>query len=124
MQKVSKTYSQQMKKEIRNRGYIQVDFGVINHKIQDNSSVSDTQNFSYYTNNESIFTNQSSKTKYATFEKNYTRLDGTFRFLPRQSATATYYDCGLVGNNIVSSGTYEVTINIPSYEGWIIKVYK
>lgn len=105
-----------MKKEIRNRGYIQVDFGVINHKIQDNSSVSDTQNFSYYTNNESIFTNQSSKTKYATFEKNYTGLDGTFRFLPRQSATATYYDCGLVGNNIVSSGTYEVTINIPSYD--------
>ena len=105
-----------MKKIIRNRGYIQVDFGVVNNKIQDSAVVYNTNNFAYYTNNDNLFVRRNNIEKYATFEKNYTKVDGTMRFLPRENSGINYYDSGLVGNDLVSDGNYEIQINTPYYE--------
>lgn len=118
MQRVTPEYSSQMKKPIRNRGYIQVEFGVENHKIQNSASVSNESVFAYYTNNTGIFEYKSTpKVKYATFEKNYTKIDGTTHFLPRQGLGANYYDSGLVSWNLISDiNYYDVVINTPAYE--------
>lgn len=112
MQKVSEEYAKSMKKPIRDRGYIKVSFGVINHKAQSSASVDNSGNFTYFTNNERIFDSQIRKEQYATFEENFTKIDGTMYFLPRENSGLDYYDVGLVGGSLVSDGNFEVLINL------------
>lgn len=112
VQKVSKRYAKSMKKPIRDRGYIEVSFGIINQKAQEKASVVENGNFAYYTNNKNIFDSQvDRKRQYATFEENFTKLDGTMYFLPRENSGLSYYDTGLISKNIISE-PYELTINL------------
>ena len=101
-----------MKSPIRERGYIEVTFGVVNHKAQEKARVNENGNFAYYTNNNRIFDSQVRKEQYGTFEENFTRLDREMYFPPRPDSGLGYYDTGLVGGSLVSDGYYEVTINL------------
>lgn len=110
MQYVTEVYKQSMKSSLRERGYIKVVFGTKNQKAQNNASI-DSGDFLFYSNQENVFEKETNQTSYANFERNFTRVDGTMIFLPRDSSQ--YEDTGLVGKEFVSSDKpYELTINL------------
>ena len=111
MQKVSKAYRQSMKDSLRERAYIMITFGVINQEAQAKAKIGEGD-FTYYSNDSDVFQEGSDDVVYATLEENFTKVDGTMYFLPRNKVGAGYYNTGLVGNPLVSEGQYEVTINL------------
>jgi hypothetical protein len=111
MQKVSKAYKKSMKAPLRDRGYIMLSFGVVNQEAQAKAEVSDGD-FTYYSNEENLFKEHDDSLIYATLEENFTRVDGSMYFLPRESPSALYLDTGLVGRDLVSEAQYEVTIDL------------
>lgn len=111
MQKVSKAYKKSMKAPLRERGYIMLSFGVVNQEAQAKAEVSDGD-FTYYSNEDNLFKEHDDSLVYATLEENFTRVDGSMYFLPRESPSALYLDTGLVGKDLVSEAQYEVTIDL------------
>lgn len=111
MQKVSKAYKESMKDSLRERAYIRISFGVVNQEAQAKAKV-DSGDFTYFSNQGNLFNKGEDDTVYATLEENFTRVDGSMFFLPRNSGSAVFYNTGLVGNPLVSEGQYEVTINL------------
>ena len=111
MQKVSKAYRQSMKDSLRERAYIMITFGVINQEAQAKAKIG-KGDFTYYSNDSDVFQEGSDDVVYATLEENFTKVDGTMYFLPRNKVGVGYYNTGLVGNPLVSEGQYEVTINL------------
>lgn len=111
MQKVSKAYKNSMKAPLRERGYIMLSFGVVNQEAQAKAEVSDGD-FTYYSNEDNLFKEHDDSLVYATLEENFTRVDGSMYFLPRESPSALYLDTGLVGRDLVSEAQYEVTIDL------------
>lgn len=111
MQKVSKVYAESMKDSLRERGYIMISFGVVNQEAQANARV-ESGNFAYFSNEKNLFGGLDDLTVYATLEENFTRVDGSMFFLPRQGSSASFYDTGLVSANLVSDGIVEVTIDL------------
>lgn len=111
MQKVSKAYAESMKDSLRERGYIMISFGVVNQEAQANARV-ESGDFAHFSNEKNLFGGLDDLTVYATLEENFTRVDGSMFFLPRQGSPASYYDTGLVSANLVSDGIVEVTIDL------------
>lgn len=94
MQKVSKAYKESMKSSLRERAYIMLTFGLINQEAQAKATVGEGD-FAYYANIKNIFGEKSDDTVYATLEKNFTKVDGSMFFLPRENSYSTYLDTGL-----------------------------
>lgn len=111
MQKVSKTYRESMKSSLRERAYIMLSFGLINQEAQAKARI-DNGDFAYYSNVENVFGQKDDSTVYATLEENFTKVDGSMFFLPREKANSSYLDTGLIGKNLVSEAQYELTINL------------
>lgn len=86
-------------------------FGVVNQEAQAKAEVSDGD-FTYYSNEDNLFEEHDDSLMYATLEENFTRVDGSMYFLPRESPSALYLDTGLVGRDLVSEAQYEVTIDL------------
>lgn len=111
MQKVSKTYRESMKSSLRERAYIMLAFGLINQEAQAKAKI-DNGDFTYYSNVENVFGQKDDSTVYATLEENFTKVDGSMLFLPREKPNSKYLDTGLIGKNLVSEAQYELTINL------------
>ncbi|MDR1754191.1 MAG: hypothetical protein LBR74_04705 [Eubacterium sp.] len=111
MQKVSQAYKNSMKNPLRERAHIRIVFGVVNQEAQAKAKI-DSGDFAYYSNVQNIFSPETEKPVYATLEENFTKVDGSMFFLPRQSAGNSYYDTGLVGRGLVSDADYELKINL------------
>lgn len=111
MQKVSKEYKESMKDILRERAYILISFGVVNREAQAKASIGDG-NFTYFSNSSMLFDNGKDDTVYATLEENFTKVDGSMFFLPRNTDYARFNNSGLVGNSLVSDKQYELTINL------------
>lgn len=111
MQKVSKAYKESMKSSLRERAYIMLSFGLVNQEAQAKASINNGS-FAYYSNKSNVFGERSDDTIYATLEENFTRVDGSMFFLPRQSADGSYYDTGIVSQNLVSQAACEVVISL------------
>lgn len=104
MQNVTDEYKRDIKKPLRNKGYISVSFGLVNQKAQTSAKVVGGE-YDYYSSNTSIFdTNQGDKS-YARLDNNYISIDGSQFFLPRNSKNLKFKS-GLVslknvnGNNV------------------------
>ena len=111
MQKVSKAYQDSMKSSLRERAYIMLSFGLVNQEAQAKAKIA-PGDFAYFSNLTNVFGDKSDDTVYATLEENFTRVDGSMFFLPRQNSSGTYHDTGLVGNKLVSEAQYEVSIDL------------
>ena len=85
MQTVSTAYKNSMKSPLRERVYIMISFGIINQEIQEKATVNEGD-FTYYSNTQNVIGNHEDDTVYATLEENFTKVDGSMFFLPRQSA--------------------------------------
>lgn len=111
MQKVSKAYKESMKSSLRERAYIMLSFGLVNQEAQAKATIN-KGSFSYYSNKDNIFGEHPDDTVYATLEENFTKVDGSMFFLPRQTVGGKYYDTGLISEKLVSQALCEVTISL------------
>lgn len=111
MQKVSAEYKQSMKSSLRERAYIMISFGLINQEAQAKAKI-DSGEFSYYSNTSNVFGQKDDSSIYATLEEDFTRVDGSMYFLPREQTGANYIDTGLISKKLVSEAHYELTINL------------
>lgn len=110
MQNASKEYKESMAKPFRNRGYIRVSIGVVNSEARKNVSADDAQNnFTYYSNTKNLFNGYTVDKQYATCEQDFTRVDGTMYFLPKESSQMQYYNNGIVTQEFM--GTIYITFN-------------
>lgn len=110
MQNASKEYKESMRQPNRNRGYIRVSIGVVNSDAQKNVSADDIRNnFTYYSNTKSLFNGYTVDKPYATCERDYTRVDGTMYFLPKESSGMQYYNNGIVTQDFM--GTIYIRFN-------------
>lgn len=110
MQNASKEYKESMKQANRKRGYIRVSIGVVNSDAQKNASADDSRNnFTYYSNTKNLFNGYTVDKPYATCERDYTRVDGTMYFLPKESSGMQYYNNGIVTQDFM--GTIYIRFN-------------
>lgn len=110
MQIVSEAYQKSMKSTLRERGYIMISFGLINQEVQANASIGDGQ-FAYFSNQNTIFKELSDDVVYATLEQNFTKVDGSMFFLPRESSGKEFFDTGIISKDLISNGTYEIVMD-------------
>ena len=111
MQKVSKAYRESMKSSLRERAYIMLSFGLINQEAQAKATVEDGD-FAYYANAKNVLGEKSDDTVYATLEENFTRVDGSMFFLPRENQSGTYFDTGIISDKLLTEAIFELTINL------------
>ena len=111
MQKVSKAYKDSMKSSLRERAYIMLSFGLVNQEAQAKASIK-AGRFAYYSNKNNLFGEHGDDVVYATLEENFTRVDGSMLFPPRNTPGQSFYDTGLVGESLVSEAKCEVTIGL------------
>lgn len=111
MQKVSKAYKESMKSSLRERAYIMLSFGLVNQEAQAKAKISNGD-FAYYSNKDNIFGEHDDSTIYATLEENFTKVDGSMFFLPRQTPNGSYYDTGVISKKLVSEAVCELTISL------------
>lgn len=111
MQKVSKEYKASMKSSLRERAYIMLSFGLVNQEAQAKAKISNGD-FAYYSNKDNIFGEHDDSTIYATLEENFTKVDGSMFFLPRQTPNGSYYDTGVISKKLVSEAVCELTISL------------
>lgn len=111
MQKVSKAYSESMKSLLRERAFIKIHFGLVNQEAQAKADIK-SGNFTWFTKLDNIFKTRSETRTYATLEENFTRVDGSMFFLPRKEEVSNCYDTGLTSKNLISDGSFSITINL------------
>ena len=105
MQKVSDLYKKSIKQKMRNRGYIRATIGIVNSEAQENIESSKTNNLAYFSNVIKPFKGYVVDKPYATAEENYSKIDGTMYFLPKENSGYEYYNNGLVSNQLLGSFT-------------------
>lgn len=111
MQKVSNAYRESMKSSLRERAYIMLSFGLLNQEAQAKAKV-EQGDFAYYANSANILSEKSDDTIYATLEENFTKVDGSMFFLPRQNTSNAYLDTGIISNKLLTQSRFELTINL------------
>ena len=100
-----------MKSPLRERGYIMITFGLVNQEAQAKATIGQGE-YSYFSNTSNIFGRKSNELAYATLEENFTKVDGTMLFLPRDGTDTVYADTGIISKQLVSDRRFELTINL------------
>ena len=103
MQLVSKEYKEAMKLPHRNRAYIRVSIGVVNSDAQNNASLDEETELTYYADGKKPFDGYTVTKPYATAEQNFSKVDGSMYFLPKETDGYSYYNNGIVTNDILGS---------------------
>lgn len=106
MYEVSARYKEQMNKGVRNRGHIRVTVGIINNDAQKNIYLVNDSDYpiAYYSYPSAYkaFKGNQNAVLYASDEQNFTKVDGSMRFLPSEDSGAEYYYNGVVADKIVT----------------------
>ena len=113
MQKVSKEYQASMSSPLRERAFIQVSFGLINQTAQTEAKLR-ASNESYYSSSASVLTFGANNVEYATLERNFTKVDGSMRFLPREDLDVIYHDTGIVSESTLETEEFALLVNFGS----------
>ena len=103
MQLVSKEYKEAMKLPFRNRAYIRVSIGVVNSDAQNNASLDEETELTYYSDGKKPFDGYTVTKHYATAEQNFSKVDGSMYFLPKETDGYSYYNNGIVTHDILGS---------------------
>lgn len=103
MQLVSKEYKEAMKLPFRNRAYIRVSIGVVNSDAQNNAVLDEETELTYYSDGKKPFDGYTVTKPYATAEQNFSKVDGSMYFLPKETDGYSYYNNGIVTNDILGS---------------------
>lgn len=119
MQNVSSAYTRSMNSPLRNRGYIQVSFGIFDEAAQADARIVNTPNtYIYYSDDSEVFHNQPSDFVYATLENHFFRVDGSQHFLPPRSSPQLYQNTGLISQDLVNNGNVYFEIRLSEARTW------
>ena len=99
MYQTSQEYKDSMKRPIRERSFMKVQLGLINQEAQQSASLENTD-YNSFSDPSTLF-NQHTVKRYATYEQNMFRADGTMYFLPKDNASywKDGYTCTSLFNN-------------------------
>lgn len=97
MYQTSQEYKESMKRPVRNQSYMKIQLGLINQEAQQTAWLSDTNKYNDFSDAESIF-NQHTVRRYATYESNFWKADGTSFFLPEKKSD--YRKDGITSTNL------------------------
>ena len=113
MQVTSAEYREEQKRDLRNESYVWVYLGIINSEAQGDAYVS-----SYLTPYSSryIFQEPNFEAYYASLEENFSRVDGSFYFLPEDTRAYALFQ-GAVSDDIEQA----ITIDFLTYHDLSIK---
>lgn len=103
MQLVSKEYKEAMKLPHRNRAYIRVSIGVVNSDAQNNAVLDEETELTYYSDGKKPFDGYTVTKPYATAEQNFSKVDGSIYFLPKETDGYSFYNNGIVTNDILGA---------------------
>lgn len=121
MQNVSSDYKKMMQLPIRNRGYISARIGIISSVAQENIEAPNNQNnFAYFSNNIEVFKEKSQISLYATGEEKFSKVDGSMFFLPEPEYLDSFYNDGIVTNDLLGSVYISFGGNIADIKGLTI----
>lgn len=110
MQEVSQVYKNQMKGGLRNQTYIRVAIGLINQDAQANAYIPNAENYTYYSSLTMPLHDYRVRELYATCDENYTAVDHSMYFLPRNRADVVLNQ-GVVSNALL--GDIKVRFPVP-----------
>lgn len=103
MQLVSKEYKEAMQLPFRNRAYIRVSIGVVNSDAQNNAVLDEETELTYYSDEKKPFDGYTVAKPYATAEQNFSKVDGSMYFLPKETDGYSFYNNGIVTNDILGA---------------------
>lgn len=103
MQLVSKEYKEAMQLPFRNRAYIRVSIGVVNSDAQNNAVLDEKTELTYYSDGKKPFDGYTVTKPYATAEQNFSKVDGSMYFLPKETDGYSFYNNGIVTNDILGA---------------------
>lgn len=103
MQLVSKEYKEAMQLPFRNRAYIRVSIGVVNSDAQNNAVLDEETEITYYSDGKKPFDAYTVTKPYATAEQNFSKVDGSMYFLPKETDGYSFYNNGIVTNDILGA---------------------
>lgn len=103
MQLASKEYKEAMQLPFRNRAYIRVSIGVVNSDAQNNAVLDDDTELTYYSDGKKPFDGYTVTKPYATAEQNFSKVDGSMYFLPKETDGYSYYNNGIVTHDILGA---------------------
>lgn len=110
MQAASSAYKQEMQKQLRDHSYIRVTIGLINQEAQASANIPEPQNYTCYSNLKRPLDNYQVEELYATCDQDYTLIDGSMYFLPRNRFDAVLNQ-GIVTERLL--GTVEIRFPVP-----------
>lgn len=108
MQAVSNAYKQEMKKQYRDHSYMRVSIGLINQEAQASAYVPDQEKYTYYSNLTWPLNNYEVSELYETCDQDYSAVDGSMYFLPREHMDAILNQ-GIVTDDLLG----EIEIRFP-----------
>ena len=118
MQPASDEYIESMRHPFRNRGYIRGTIGIINSEAQRNATIYNGQNsLTYFSDPFKPLLDHPVTQVYATAEQDFSKVDGTMCFLPRQEAGLKLYNNGFVTNELIG----QIYITFGGHTGLDIK---
>lgn len=111
MQSVSLAYKASMKELLRNRGYIQVVFGLISMEAQANATLGSMSPTAPYSFSANILNGVMGREyqQYATLEENWTKVDASMYFLPKSGG---YYNAGIVSRDLISKAKFDINLEL------------
>ena len=101
MQNVSNEYKEAMKLPLRNRSTLFLSIGDVDPIVQ--TTAKDRTGYSrstYFATPNSVF-RETTDNSYSTLEQDFTKIDGSMLFTPRQGSEATFLDTGFVGRDLM-----------------------
>lgn len=117
MYKTSAEYKEMMSRDLRERSFVWVYLGLVNHKAQENVTItSDLADFG----DDEVFGNSQFEAYYATAEENFSKTDGTFYFLPDDISLYHTLKQGAVTRDILGSITFSFSERIDEIGGLTI----
>ena len=99
MFQTSKEYKESMKRPIRNESYMKIQLGLINQEAQQSAELENTD-YTTFSDPKSLFRQHTVK-RYATYEQNMFKADGSMYFLPENAEE--YWLDGYTCNELFSS---------------------
>ena len=102
MYQTSQEYKDSMKRPIREQSFMKVQLGLINQEAQQSASLENTD-YNGFSDPSTLF-NQHTVKRYATYEQNMFRTDGTMYFLPKDNAS--YWKDGYTCTSLFSKESH------------------
>lgn len=109
MQYVSAEYKAAMKQAARNKSYMRISLGLINQAAQTAAEVQGG-GFTYFSDIVKPLSSETVSRVYATFENDFSKVDRSMYFLPRESPAAVYYNAGMVTEKLCGHGDEPVVV--------------